>query len=132
MLLRPVLFFLAGIFLPLSFLGAQQTQIQITGDRQSSVLAENIEFLEDDTNKMSAEDVLKNDKFQRTSNQIPVFQINVKNAWFKMDVANQSASNSLFLDIAYSNLSKVTLYRIDSGKANMLAFDGNAVQTDSV
>jgi len=131
-LLRPVLFFLAGIFLPLSFLGAQQTQIQITGDRQSSVLAENIEFLEDDTNKMSAEDVLKNDKFQRTSNQIPVFQINVKNAWFKMDVANQSASNSLFLDIAYSNLSKVTLYRIDSGKANMLAFDGNAVQTDSV
>ncbi|MCA6477092.1 MAG: sensor histidine kinase [Chitinophagaceae bacterium] len=132
MLLRPVLFFLAGIFLPLSFLGAQQTQIQITGDRQSSVLAENIEFLEDDTNKMSAEDVLKNDKFQRTSNQIPVFQINVKNAWFKMDVANQSASNSLFLDIAYSNLSKVTLYRIDSGKANMLAIDGNAVATDSV
>ena len=131
-LLRTVLFFLAGIFLPLSFLGAQQTQIQITGDRQSSVLAENIEFLEDDTNKMSAEDVLKNDKFQRTSNQIPVFQINEKNAWFKMDVANQSASNSLFLDIAYSNLSKVTLYRIDSGKANMLAFDGNAVQTDSV
>ena len=131
-LLRPVLFFLAGIFLPLSFLGAQQTQIQITGDRQSSVLAENIEFLEDDTNKMSAEDVLKTDKFQRTSNQIPVFQINVKNAWFKMDVANQSASNSLFLDIAYSNLSKVTLYRIDSGKANMLALDGNAVQTDSV
>ncbi|MFN7539684.1 MAG: 7TM diverse intracellular signaling domain-containing protein, partial [Bacteroidota bacterium] len=80
----------------------------------------------------SAEDVLKNDKFQRTSNQIPVFQINVKNAWFKMDVANQSASNSLFLDIAYSNLSKVTLYRIDSGKANMLAIDGNAVATDSV
>ncbi|MFN5426056.1 MAG: 7TM diverse intracellular signaling domain-containing protein, partial [Bacteroidota bacterium] len=97
-----------------------------------SVLAENIEFLEDDTNKMSAEDVLKTDKFQRTSNQIPVFQINVKNAWFKMDVANQSASNSLFLDIAYSNLSKVTLYRIDSGKANMLAIDGNAVATDSV
>jgi two-component system NtrC family sensor kinase len=131
-LLRPVFFFLAGIFLPLSFLGAQQSQIQITGDRQSSVLAENIEFLEDDTNKMSAEDVLKTDKFQRTSNQIPVFQINVKNAWFKMDVANQSASNSLFLDIAYSNLSKVTLYRIDSGKANMLAIDGNAVATDSV
>lgn len=131
-LLRPVFFFLAGIFLPLSFLGAQQSQIQITGDRQSSVLAENIEFLEDDTNKMSAEDVLKTDKFQRTSNQIPVFQINVKNAWFKMDVANQSASNSLFLDIAYSNLSKVTLYRIDSGKANMLALDGNAVATDSV
>lgn len=131
-LLRPVFFFLAGIFLPLSFLGAQQSQIQITGDRQSSVLAENIEFLEDVSNKMSAEDVLKTDKFQRTTNQIPVFQINVKNAWFKMDVANQSASNSLFLDIAYSNLSKVTLYRIDSGKANMLALDGNAVATDSV
>lgn len=131
-ILRLVIVFLAGIILPVSLLKAQLPQILITGDRQNSVLAENIEFLEDDTNKMSAEDILQKGKFQRTSNQIPVFKLNVKNAWFRMDVANQSASNTLFLDIAYSNLSKVTLYRIDSGKANMLAVDGNAVPTDSV
>lgn len=127
-----LLVFLAVVITPITLLKAQPPQILITGDRQSSVLAENIEFLEDDTNKMSAEDILQKGKFQRTSNQIPVFKLDVKNAWFKMDVANQSASNSLFLDIAYSNLSKVTLYRIDSGKLNMLSMDGNAVPTDSV
>lgn len=130
--LRLLMVFLAVVITPITLLKAQLPQILITGDRQSSVLAENIEFLEDDTNKMSAEDILQKGKFQRTSNQIPVFKLNVKNAWFKMDVANQSASNSLFLDIAYSNLSKVTLYRIDSGKLNMLSMDGNAVPTDSV
>lgn len=130
--LRQLLFFLAVVIMPITLLKAQPPQILITGDRQSSVLAENIEFLEDETNKMSAEDILQKGKFQRTSNQIPVFKLDVKNAWFKMDVANQSASNSLFLDIAYSNLSKVTLYRIDSGKLNMLSMDGNAVPTDSV
>lgn len=130
--LRQLLVFLAVVIMPITLLKAQPPQILITGDRQSSVLAENIEFLEDDTNKMSAEDILQKGKFQRTSNQIPVFKLDVKNAWFKMDVANQSASNSLFLDIAYSNLSKVTLYRIDSGKLNMLSMDGNAVPTDSV
>jgi signal transduction histidine kinase len=130
--LRLLLVFLAVVLTPITLLKAQPPQILITGDRQSSVLAENIEFLEDDTNKMSAEDILQKGKFQRTSNQIPVFKLDVKNAWFKMDVANQSASNSLFLDIAYSNLSKVTLYRIDSGKLNMLSMDGNAVPTDSV
>lgn len=130
--LRQLLVFLAVVIMPITLLKAQPPQILITGDRQSSVLAENIEFLEDETNKMSAEDILQKGKFQRTSNQIPVFKLDVKNAWFKMDVANQSASNSLFLDIAYSNLSKVTLYRIDSGKLNMLSMDGNAVPTDSV
>ena len=130
--LRLLMVFLAVVITPITLLKAQLPQILITGDRQSSVLAENIEFLEDDTNKMSAEDILQKGKFQRTSNQIPVFKLDVKNAWFKMDVANQSASNSLFLDIAYSNLSKVTLYRIDSGKLNMLSMDGNAVPTDSV
>ena len=130
--LRPLLVFLAVVITPITLLKAQLPQILITGDRQSSVLAENIEFLEDDTNKMSAEDILQKGKFQRTSNQIPVFKLDVKNAWFKMNVSNQSSSNSLFLDIAYSNLSKVTLYRIDSGKLNMLSMDGNAVPTDSV
>ena len=126
--------FLFGLILLFSFyqVQAQEQKIQITGSKQSVILAENVDFLEDPTNQLTAEQVLQTGNFKRSTNQIPVFSNNVQNAWFRLDVSNQSASSSLFLDIAYSNLSEVTCYRIDSGKAILLGKDGNAVQTDSV
>ncbi len=126
--------FFLGLLLAISFstLSAQDQKIQITGSQQSVILAENVDFLEDPTNQLTAEQVLQSGNFKRSTNQIPVFKNNVQNAWFKLDVTNQSASSSLFLDIAYSNLSEVTCYRIDSGKAILLGKDGNAVATDSI
>lgn len=133
-IIRWVSIFFLGLMLVFSFSNAQaqEQKIQITGSQQSVILAENVDFLEDPTNQLTAEQVLQSGNFKRSTNQIPVFSNNVQSAWFRMDVTNQSASASLFLDIAYSNLSEVTCYRIDSGKAILLGKDGNAVQTDSV
>lgn len=124
---------LYGLILLFSFyqLQAQEQKIQITGSQQSVMLAENVDFLEDSTNQLTAEQVLQSGNFKRSTDQIPVFKNRVQNAWFRLDVSNQSASSSLFLDITYSNLSEVTFYRIDSGKAILLGKDGNAVETDS-
>ena len=126
--------FFYGLILFFSFnqLQAQDQKIQITGSNQSVILAENVDFLEDPTNQLTAEQVLKSGNFKRSNNRIPVFSNNIQNVWFRMDVSNQSASSSLFLDIAYSNLSEVSCYRIDSGKAILIGKDGNAVETDSV
>jgi two-component system NtrC family sensor kinase len=126
--------FFYGLILLFSFyqVQAQEQKIQITGSQQSVILAENVDFLEDPTNQLTAEQVLQSGNFKRSTNQIPVFKNSVQNAWFRLDVSNQSASSSLFLDIAYSNLSEVTCYRIDSGKAILLGRDGNAVETDSI
>ena len=125
---------LYGLILLFSFnqLQAQEQKIQITGSKQSVILAENVDFLIDSTNQLTAQQVLQSGNFKRSTNKIPVFSTSVQNVWFRLDVSNQSASPSLFLDIAYSNLSEVTCYRIDSGKAIQLGKDGNAVQTDSV
>ena len=125
---------LYGLILLFSFyqLQAQEQKIQITGSQQSVMLAENVDFLEDPTNQLTAEQVLQSGNFKRSTDQIPVFKNRVQNAWFRLDVTNQSASSSLFLDITYSNLSEVTCYRIDSGKAVLLGKDGNAVETDSI
>lgn len=133
-IIRWVSIFCLGLMLVFSFSNAraQEQKIQITGSQQSVILAENVDFLEDPTNQLTAEQVLQSGNFKRSTNQIPVFSNNVQSAWFRMDVTNQSASASLFLDIAYSNLSEVTCYRIDSGKAILLGKDGNAVQTDSI
>lgn len=133
-IIRWVSIFFLGLMLVFSFNNAraQEQKIQITGSQQSVILAENVDFLEDPTNQLTAEQVLQSGNFKRSTNQIPVFSNNVQSAWFRMDVTNQSASASLFLDIAYSNLSEVTCYRIDSGKAILLGKDGNAVQTDSI
>jgi two-component system, NtrC family, sensor kinase len=125
---------LYGLILLFSFnqIQAQEQKIQITGSQQSVMLAENVDFLEDPTNQLTAEQVLQSGNFKRSTDQIPVFKNRVQNAWFRLDVTNQSASSSLFLDITYSNLSEVTFYRIDSGKAILLGKDGNAVETDSI
>lgn len=125
---------LYGLILLFSFnqIQAQEQKIQITGSQQSVMLAENVDFLEDPTNQLTAEQVLQSGNFKRSTDQIPVFNNGVQNAWFRLDVSNQSASSSLFLDITYSNLSEVTFYRIDSGKAILLGKDGNAVETDSI
>jgi two-component system, NtrC family, sensor kinase len=125
---------LFGLILLFSFyqVQAQEQKIQITGSQQSVMLAENVDFLEDPTNQLTAEQVLQSGNFKRSTDQIPVFKNRVQNAWFRVDVTNQSASSSLFLDITYSNLSEVTCYRIDSGKAILLGKDGNAVETDSI
>ena len=125
---------LYGLILLFSFnqIQAQEQKIQITGSKQSVILAENVDFLIDSTNQLTAQQVLQSGNFKRSTNKIPVFSTSVQNVWFRLDVSNQSASPSLFLDIAYSNLSEVTCYRIDSGKAIQLGKDGNAVQTDSV
>ena len=126
--------FFSGLILLFSFyqVQAQEQKIQITGSQQSVMLAENVDFLEDPTNQLTAEQVLQSGNFKRSTDQIPVFKNRVQNAWFRLDVTNQSASSSLFLDITYSNLSEVTCYRIDSGKAVLLGKDGNAVETDSI
>jgi signal transduction histidine kinase len=126
--------FFLGLLLAISFstISAQEQKIQITGSQQSVMLAENVDFLEDPTNQLTAEQVLQSGNFKRSTDQIPVFKNRVQNAWFRLNVSNQSASSSLFLDITYSNLSEVTFYRIDSGKAILLGKDGNAVETDSV
>ena len=126
--------FFYGLILLFSFyqVQAQEQKIQITGSQQSVILAENVDFLEDPTNQLTAEQVLQSGNFKRSTNQIPVFKNSVQNAWFRLDVSNQSASSSLFLDIAYSNLSEVICYRIDSGKAILIGRDGNAVPTDSI
>jgi signal transduction histidine kinase len=126
--------FFLGLLLAISFstISAQEQKIQITGSQQSVMLAENVDFLEDPTNQLTAEQVLQSGNFKRSTDQIPVFKNRVQNAWFLLDVSNQSASSSLFLDITYSNLSEVTCYRIDAGKAILLGKDGNAVESDSI
>lgn len=136
---QPCLSFIGKLFL-LGILGillsyptlAQSPQIQITGSNQSVILAENIDFLVDKTNQLTADKAVSSTEFKRSTNQIPVFKDDVQNAWFRFDVANQSASSSVYLDIAFSNLSEVSFYRVDSGKAVLLGKDGNAIPTDSV
>ena len=85
---------------------AQTPQIQITGSQQSVILAENIDFLVDKTNQLTADKALASTEFKRSTNQIPVFKDDVQNTWFRFDVTNQSASSSLYLDIAYSKIGR--------------------------
>lgn len=118
-----------GFLLLLVFLftvaGAQE--IRITDQQPSSFISASMEQLVDSSNRLTVEQVRQKTGFVKLNGHIPVFIGTIKNAWFRFSVRNNSQSPTLLLNIAYPNLSRVTLYAQDSGGARLLGVQGNEV-----
>ena len=114
--------------LTLSFFQKSIAQpLKITKTNQSSVLSKYMEQVIDGEKVSTVEQIVKDATFTKSSGEIPIFPNSVKSVWFRYTVENNAESPTLFLDIAYSNLSIVNVYKIDSGKAIWLGNDGNEV-----
>ena len=99
--------------------------ITITDKKPTSILSAVMEQQVDSSHISTPEEILQSNHFVRSNGAIPIFQNNIKSAWFRFTVQDQSSSSRLFLDIAFPNLSEVSLYRIDSGKAVLIGQEGN-------
>lgn len=109
--------------------GAQE--IRITDQQPSSFISASMEQLVDSTNRLTVEQVRQNTGFVQLNGRIPVFAGTIKNAWFRFTVQNQSLSPTLLLNIAYPNLSRVTLYIQDSSHTRLLGEQGNEVRSSA-
>ena len=109
-----------------SFIGNAQI-LHITEEKPTAILSNYMEQWIDPTHMATVDEVLTSVPFTRSNGSIPVFPNDVTDVWFRFTVNNQSLSQNLFLNIDYSNLSSVSLYAIDSGKAVFLGHDGNEV-----
>lgn len=108
---------------------ANAQRITITDAQPSYTVSGNMEEIVDSSGTLTAEQVLKTTNAVNTNGRIPIYPNQVKNVWFRFSASNASASARLFLNIAYSNLSKVSLYKIDSSGAPVLIDEqGNAVK----
>lgn len=65
--------------------------------------------------------------FQSTEGFNPTYSRNVKSAWLKFRVSNNSFSPSVFLNIAYPNLQYVTLYKKIDNNFVIINAGGNGV-----
>lgn len=110
--------------------GAQE--IRITDKQPSSFISASMEQLVDSSNQLTVEQVRQNPGFVKLNGRIPVFAGTIQNAWFRFTVRNQSLSPTLLLNIAYPNLSRVTLYVQDSGSTRLLGEQGNEVRSATI
>lgn len=121
----------ALVLLLLLFQLAGAQEIRITDRQPSSFISASMEQLVDSTNRLTVEQVRQNTGFVQLSGRIPVFAGTIKNAWFRFTVQNQSLSPTLLLNIAYPNLSRVTLYIQDSSHTRLLGEQGNEVRSSA-
>jgi two-component system NtrC family sensor kinase len=99
----------------------------ITNNTPFYTISADMDELVDKTGMLTAEQALVNKNFVNTRGRIPIYTNDVKNVWFRFSVQNSSTSARLFLNIAYSNLSHVTLYRADSLNPVLMEEQGNAI-----
>src|SRR6478735_11332803 len=89
--------------------------IRITDQTPKALISSNLEQLVDSGKLSTLAEAIHSTHFEKRKGSIPVFPNNITSAWFRFSVSNGSGSGTLFLNIAYPNLSRVSLYRLDSG-----------------
>lgn len=99
----------------------------ITNENQAYTISSDMEQWVDSSGLFTAEQVLQKGKFVNTKGRIPIFPNRIKNVWFRFSVKNLSSSPTAFLNIAYSNLSRVSLYSVERQRVTLMGKEGNEV-----
>ena len=121
------------LFLGVSFSTNSQV-LTITQQKQSALISPNLEEWVDSGKISTLNEIIHATEFKRRGGGIPVFPSNVKSVWFKFEAKNKSNSATLFLTIAYPNLSRVSLYRMDSVLAEpvLIGKEGNEISSPGI
>lgn len=71
------------------------------------------------------EEVLNSNFLNSVDNKIPVYSNSVKTVWIQFSAKNQTNFNTLYLDIRFSNLTNVKLYKITGSTVQLIGEGGN-------
>ncbi|MDP1763395.1 MAG: 7TM diverse intracellular signaling domain-containing protein [Sediminibacterium sp.] len=122
---KHLLLFFVFLFM-FSLTGFTQLAI-ITNEKPAYTISSDMEQWVDSIGQSTAEKVLQQANFINTNGRIPVFPNHIKNVWFRFSVKNLSSSPNAFLNIAYSNLSRVSLYSVERQRVTLMGKEGNEV-----
>ena len=118
------------VFLFIAFLTAINADVhaapavEITDSRPTFSLENHTEEYIDTGAVSSLENVIQKG-FHLTKGGTPSYDPTIISVWFKFNVANNSATPSVYLNIAFSNLGRVTLYKKNSQGYTMIEERGN-------
>ena len=72
-------------------------------------------------------DIVHSAGFKRQKKDIPVMDVKEGIIWLKFSILNQTANSNLFLDIQYSNISEIALYKLENNKLSIVDSAGNSL-----
>lgn len=72
-------------------------------------------------------DIIANAEFNLQQKAIPVMDVTKGTVWAKFSVFNSSADSMFYLDLQYSNISELTLYKLSQGQLHMIDSTGNNI-----
>ena len=107
-----------------------QSLIQLDDNNQEILLAGNYSFCIGSSNNNITENNIIKQQFTLAQEKIPIYNVNVNNVWLKFQISNKTNSNDIFLDIRYSNLSKITLYKLENNKLKLVNIQGNTIHNN--
>ncbi len=119
-------FFVLAILLLLAADTRAQNSILLSDTSSEVPLSNNYFYLVDTFKNIPASQIVKY-PFIKASNQIPVFDISVKKVWIQFELNNQTKDSNYYLDLKYTNLSKISLYRITKDSLKKIDMQGNAL-----
>lgn len=80
---------------------------------------------EDKTNKLNANHVFQQDKFNKSNQETPNLGITSSSYWIKFNVINQSSKNNIILSLRNPLLDEVELYKIIDGSPHFVTKVGD-------
>lgn len=72
-------------------------------------------------------DIIANAEFELQQKAIPVMDVTKGTVWAKFSVFNSSLDSMFYLDLQYSNISELTLYKLSQGQLQMIDSTGNNI-----
>ncbi|MBS1747389.1 MAG: GHKL domain-containing protein [Bacteroidetes bacterium] len=125
MVIRIRLIFLLLVITGKGFLFAQP--FTITESTPSVFISNGAKYLIDKSNTISVEQINSKDLFNsRQGSSTPVFKENIRSVWVRFETLNQS-SHEVFLDIPYTNIGSVSLYRLQHDSIVFIETSGNNI-----
>jgi two-component system NtrC family sensor kinase len=101
------------ILIAILWSGLVQAQIiAITQTNYKIAVNNRLVYLEDPNHKLTVDEVLKSNNFQRIATDVPNFGISSSAFWLKISVSNQTGANNFQLQVSHPGLDNVSCYQI--------------------
>ncbi len=118
--------FLAGVFMFSNAVFCQVTPLIINKDEQSFSVKGHSYLVTDPAGKLTEQDIIKPGVKWLANKGTPVYQVIPGNLWMKFTLINKGNDRFLFLDLPYSNITKLSFYRLQSDTLQLLEEEGNS------
>lgn len=90
-----------------------QEPIVYTNSSENLQIGSDVYILEDGTGTLTIDDVIRSGKFEKSTQQVPNFEITESSIWVRFTITNESDNNEIALELAYATIDSVTFVKIN-------------------